>query len=574
MRKCLKKTAALLMASSLCSALVSCKDTNVPETSVTEEDYCCEIGTFAGNDFEPEKLTMFIASQGESIYEENDIRDIIADKTDVYLEEEWLPEGQDSGDYIKSIIESDELPDLINGGDSMNLLYDANVLVPWDDYIEKYPNLKELYTEEEWDMFRQDDGHIYWANVFCNTYGEYRTIDHQGMAFWIQARVLEWDNYPVIETLDEYFDLLERYYEANPTMPDGIGIIPYTVLCDDWRYFCIESAPLYLDGYYPWGSVIVNEDDPSSPYVIDYNTTSTAQAYFRKLNEEYLKGIIDPEFADQTYEEYIAKLRTGCVLGMCDEFWDFNYQVGPSFIENGLSDLGCDYVPLGLSLEKGQPTQYIVYGDTINYLSGVAVTTSCENPDIAFKFLSDVLYQDIHDLRFWGEEGTDYLVDDEGHYYRTEEMRENWEDPNYQLSHCCQYSYLPQWLGTSRDGMNAMQPQEQPKEFYATISKPLADCFKAYGAGGYADMLNADKEYRQPEWAMLYEYSSSVSDADIVCQEISNCKHEWLPQLVVSMNFDATWKSYMNAYEACNPQVFLDDVQDMLDRRMEIILNE
>ena len=31
-----------------------------------------------------------------------------------------------------------------------------------DDYIEKYPNIKEMYSDAEWEKFRQEDGHIYW----------------------------------------------------------------------------------------------------------------------------------------------------------------------------------------------------------------------------------------------------------------------------------------------------------------------------------------------------------------------------------------------------------------------------
>ena len=51
-----------------------------------------------------------------------------------------------------------------------------------------------------------------------------------------------------------------------------------------------------LDGYPNNGSVIVNVDDGmDKPKVVDYNTTDTAKAYFAKLNEEYYKGILDPE---------------------------------------------------------------------------------------------------------------------------------------------------------------------------------------------------------------------------------------------------------------------------------------
>ena len=63
-------------------------------------------------------------------------------------------------------------------------------------------------------------------------------------------------------------------------MEDGTENIPYTILCDDWRYFCLENAPMFLDGYPNDGSCMV---DPETQKVMDYNTTDTAKAYFWKV---------------------------------------------------------------------------------------------------------------------------------------------------------------------------------------------------------------------------------------------------------------------------------------------------
>ena len=100
-------------------------------------------------------------------------------------------------------------------------------------------------------------------------------------------------------------------------MADGTENIPYTILCEDWRYFCLENAPQFLDGYPNDGSCMV---DPDTKKVLDYNTSDTAVKYFKKLNEEYNKGIVDPESFTQTYDEYISKLSTGRVLGMIDQW--------------------------------------------------------------------------------------------------------------------------------------------------------------------------------------------------------------------------------------------------------------
>lgn len=184
-----RRVFAASMSAAMLLGLTACGGSDSTESSESSDG----IKTF----------TMFIAMPGSEINDDNEIMNIIAEKTGAKLKETWLT-GQTDAEAIGTIIAGGEYPDFINGGDAMMSLYDAGVLVPWDDYLEKYPNLKELYTDEEWDSFRQDDGKIYWANVFQNTYGEDRSTTHNDEAFWIQARVLEWAGYPEIETLDQY----------------------------------------------------------------------------------------------------------------------------------------------------------------------------------------------------------------------------------------------------------------------------------------------------------------------------------------------------------------------------------
>ena len=120
--------------------------------------------------------------------------------------------------------------------------------------------LKNLFSDLEWEKLRQDDGHIYWIPQFSCIKNEEKVCTHNDEAFWIQARVLKWAGYPEIKTMDDYFNLIESYNEANPTMEDGTENIPYTILCDDWRYFCLENAPQFLDGYPNDGSCMVDPD--------------------------------------------------------------------------------------------------------------------------------------------------------------------------------------------------------------------------------------------------------------------------------------------------------------------------
>ncbi len=512
------------------------------------------------------EFTAFFAVPGTEINDDNEIQQKIAEITGAKCKETWLT-GQTAEEAVGTMIAGGEYPDFIDGGDGMAQLYDAGALVALDDYIDDYPNIKEYLTEQEWDKLRQEDGHIYWINQFQNIYGEEKATTHNDEAFWIQTRVLEWAGYPEVKTMDQYFDLIESYQEANPTMEDGTENIPYTILCEDWRYFCLENAPQFLDGYPNDGSVIV---DPDELKVIDYNTTPTAVKYFQKLNEEYHKGIVDPESFTQTYDEYIAKLSTGRVLGMIDQWWDFAYNVNDSLKQQGLDEQGCDYVPLPITIEEGIQNKWHCSGSVLNVSSGLAITTSCEDVEGALQFIDDLLSQEVHDLRYWGVEGEDYEVDENGLFYRTEEQRLEASDTAYKASHLCTYSYFPQYSGTSRDGINAMQPQYQPTEFFDGLSDDVKKCFEAYGAETYVDMLGTSEA--PGPWYPMYSYSNNMTTSTpggMALTKMGEIKHEYLPKVVMAEDFDAAWDEYMEAYESCDPQAFLDEMQEELDRRME-----
>ncbi|HJB34338.1 MAG TPA: sugar ABC transporter substrate-binding protein [Candidatus Blautia merdipullorum] len=512
------------------------------------------------------EFTAFFAVPGTEINDDNEIQQKIAEITGAKCKETWLT-GQTAEEAVGTMIAGGEYPDFIDGGDGMAQLYDAGALVALDDYIDDYPNIKEYLTDQEWDKLRQEDGHIYWINQFQNIYGEEKATTHNDEAFWIQTRVLEWAGYPEVKTMDQYFDLIEAYQEANPTMEDGTENIPYTILCEDWRYFCLENAPQFLDGYPNDGSVIV---DPEELKVIDYNTTPTAVKYFQKLNEEYHKGIVDPESFTQTYDEYIAKLSTGRVLGMIDQWWNFAYNVNDSLKQQGLDEQGCDYVPLPITIEEGIQNKWHCSGSVLNEASGLAITTSCEDVEGALQFINDLLSQEVHDLRYWGVEGEDYEVDENGLFYRTEEQRLEASDTAYKASHLCTYSYFPQYAGTSRDGINAMQPQYQPTEFFDGLSDDVKKCFEAYGAETYVDMLGTSEA--PGPWYPMYSYSNNMTTSTpggMALTKMGEIKHEYLPKVVMAEDFDAAWDEYMEAYESCDPQAFLDEMQEELDRRME-----
>ena len=557
-----RKLISVLLAATMMAAMFAGCGSDAASTDAKENADGAD-STEAGG---VKEFTAFFAVPGSEINDDNEIQQIIADKTGVKVKETWLT-GQTAEEAVGMMITGGELPDFICGGSGQSQLYDADVLVALDDYLDDYPNIKNFFTQQQWDQLRQDDGHIYWIPQFSNIKGEEKVCTHNDEAFWIQARVLKWADYPEIRTMDQYFDLIERYNEANPTMEDGTENIPYTILCDDWRYFCLENAPQFLDGYPNDGSCIV---DPETLTVIDYNTTDTAVKYFQKLNEEYQKGIVDPESFTQTYDEYIAKLSTGRVLGMIDQWWDFAYTAGDAIKQAGLDAQGCDYIPLPITIDESVKNQWHCSGGVLNVSDGLAITTSCEDVETALQFVDDLLSQDIHNLRFWGVEGVDYNVDDNGEFYRTEEQRTRAVDTAYKASHTCTYSYFPQYSGTSDDGINANKPDGQANEFFDGLNDDVKEAFSAYGAETYVDMIGTNEA--PGAWYPMWSYSNSFTtdtEGGMAWDKIGEIKHEYLPQVVMAKDFDAAWAEYMDAYNSCDPGAFIGELQTELDKRME-----
>ncbi len=554
-----KLVSILLMGTMAVSMMAGCGNVK----GVSRSDDSAEAESTDGGSVK--EFTAFFAVPGSEINDDNEVQQLIAEKTGCKVKETWLT-GQTAEEAIGTLIAGGEYPDFVEAGNGSVQMYEAGALVALDDYIDNYPNIKEFFTEQEWDSLRQSDGHIYWIPQFSNIYGEERECTHNDEAFWIQTRVLKWADYPEIHTMDQYFDLIEAYNEANPTMPDGTENIPYTILCEDWRYFCLENAGEFLDGYPNDGSVIV---DPESEKIVDYNTTPTTKKYFQKLNEEYKKGIVDPESFTQTYDEYIAKLSSGRVLGMIDQWWDFAYTAEDAIKTAGLDKEGCKYVPLPITIEEGMTNQWHNSGGVVNVSSGLAITTSCKDVEGALQFVNDLLDQDIHNLRMWGVEGVDYQVDEDGMFYRTEEQRAQSADTAYKASHACGYSYFPQWSGTSRDGKNAMKPEGQEAEFYDGLADTVKECFDAYGVKTYVEMLGT-----QPApgpWYPMYTYSSTMTTATpggTAWTMMGEIKHQYLPKVVMADDFEAGWEEYMQVYNDCHPEDFLAEMQTELERRI------
>lgn len=567
--KKLKSFVALLGAMGMVASLgVGCGNdgTNQPTETAKEVTASASGENTATEAKDIKEFSMYIAMPGTEIPTDNRVYNKIAEKIGAKAKITWLT-GQTAKESIGTMVAGGDYTDFVVGSDGTSLLIDAGALLPIDEYWDKYPNIKNYLSESDWNKVRSEDGHIYLIPQFGVVNGKDTQTYHNDEAFWIQIRVLEWAGYPTIKTVDEYFDLIAKYKEANPTMEGGLENIGFEMICDDWRYYSLENPPMFLAGYPNDGCCIV---DPETLTAYNYNTTDIAKRYFNKLNEEYKKGIIDPECFTLNYDQYIAKISTGRVLGLVDQYW--NFQTAEQSIETqGLYDNA--YVPLPLVMDEGTEPKWHS-GYSLDVSNGLSITTSCKDPEGAFQMIEDMLSQEMQTLVWWGEEGIDYMVGDDGVFYRTEEQRAKALDKEYLINELCNsgYSYFPHYVGMNLDGINAYAPNFQPGEYYDGQSEAKKKVMDAYGYKTFAEFVNEAGE--NSDWYPMWSYSNTwTADTDYGLAKVNmdEVKHEWLPKVIMSDDFQGAWDQYMSVLgERVDMKVYEDALTAEVRRRVDV----
>ncbi len=507
---------------------------------------------------EVKTFTSFFNSKLAGYDQNNDVKNVITQKLGLQCDEVLLQEGDNMDDIISRMISTEEYPDFIYADKQHSKFLEAGAYIAIDEYWDGCDNIKRLFTDESWNRLRAEDGHIYIIPVFSSIYMYDTNTIHDNEAFWIQAKVLKWAGYPKITTLDEYFDVIERYLAANPYDEDGEPNIGYEILTDGYYYFCLENPPQFLDGYPNDGCCMV---DPETLTAMDYNVTNTARRWFKKLNEEYQKGIIDPESFVLTKDQYFEKIASGRVLGMVDQRWNF------SVAADNLDDED-QYVPIGVVIDKGIKEHYHSEA-AVDVSQGLGISKSCKDIKGALEFIDTLLSPEIHTLRYWGVEGTNYEKNSDGSFYLTENQREIMTQTGTTVNVAYAYPLFPFYAGMDQDGINAFSPIYQPSEFYEKLSDTMKECLSAYGAHTYVEMLN--KSEKNEPWFPMWSYSNTfTTDTEYgkAWSDIDSIKHQYLPKVVMSDDFDSSWDEYMEVYKThSNSKVLFDELTAEVRRR-------
>jgi putative aldouronate transport system substrate-binding protein len=493
---------------------------------------------------EPVTFTYFNATANKDTdTNKTEIGKILEEQTGVNFRIEYLV--GDLNTKIGTMIASDIYPDIMQPDAGIDKILEAGAFIPLNDLIEQYgPNIKRVY-EPYFNLMKADDGNIYFL-PFSAIVGEYTpnaSID-QG-AFWIQNRVLKEAGYPKVKTFDEYFKLIEDYI-ANHKDEKLTGFMSLT---HDWRFFATTNPPNHLQGYPNDGEVQVDMNTMDAKI---YATNDGTKRWLQKLNELNGKGLYDKSSFVDNYDQYMAKITSGKVLGYFDYGWQVNQAhqtLKAETVKNGGND-DLEYFPLPIVYDASIKDQYIDPSSFINN-RGIGITKSAKDAVRIIKFFDNLLTDENQKLVQWGIQGKTYEVNDQGRLYRTQEQIDQLKDNDYKrqvgLGHF-EYYWPMYGQGSKFPDGNVVTAGRQPEVAQASYTQAEKDRLAKYGVQTYAELFSGpDDRPWYPAWSIALEQGSQ---AQIYTAKKVDVQRKYFAKIVLASpdKFESNWNEFLNEY--------------------------
>lgn len=580
-----KKLIALLLASAMSvSVLAACggkTETPATETKATEStttetatdagqaEDVPENGVVASNGVvfspdNPRTITAWIVTNETMPAEDNKITQLLKDKLGVTIEYELtITDNQDM--RIGTMLAGGEYPDLIGSTDQRAGMVTGGALLKLDDYLASgdYPLLAEHVDPYmgylSYKGGEVDDGLYIFPN-YNRWYGEITGGEHWGPGFWIQKAVLEDAGYPDLDniTIERYFELIENYAAKYPEI-NGVPTVGFAIGCATGREWALTNPPALLAGSPNNGGVIVDDNDVANIYA----NSDYAYRWFKCLNEADKKGLVDRESFTTTNDQYYAKIASGAVLGMHDQRWAFG-QGQDALVAAKMYER--TYVAVMPTFDGATPW----YADrpVMNVQQGFGVSSTCKEPEVALAFLEIMMSEEWQKILFWGIEGEDYLVGDDGLFYRTDEMRREQEDLIWRASNTLRAfrDQLPKRQGTYPDG-NPHDAAGSKIEFYETLVDYDKQFLEAYNKQTWLEFINQapDNPLYYPCWNI-----ELTDDANVADKQMQQLSMQYLPKAIMASTdeFDDVWADYCSQFDKVDVKTYLDCINTGIQDRI------
>ena len=529
-------------------------------------------------------LTAFIGDPGDQPTEDNKIYKKIEDEFGVKFKFEYL--AGDLDEKLGMMISGQDYPDLFCGGNSADLIISNGALINLLDYIspEKTPRLWAHIEPQKARLIEKDaEGKdvLYIVPNYGLPDGPQIALSVGGPAFFIQKQVLADAGYPDVKniTLDGYFELIENFLAKHPTRDDGTPYTGFAILCEDWRHFCLINPVQHLMGRPNDGEVLIDVNDP------DFHTETFidkpyAKAYYKKLNEEFHKGLINKDTFVMNYDQYIAAISSGTILGMFDQAWDFGSAtsalIDAKMFENTYVALGPVYSEkdiegVAMPTENWKIEEHYLNGSLPNVRRGFGISVKSQNAQKIIDMWEAMLSDEWQLLFNWGVEGEDYTITEEGRLDMNAEQYANTQNAQWKLANKAEGLTVnsPKKQGwimndikvgdkTVKAG-NCWEPGNQDEIVFGQMNDYDKEFLSKYNYSKWADFVNPPIELAPFGEAWQIDYTP----VDVEHTDFCSIQDKDLPEIIMCdpAEFDAKWDAFVEEITP-SAKVFQDYMQE------------
>ncbi|QNK60829.1 extracellular solute-binding protein [Paenibacillus sp. PAMC21692] len=294
---------------------------------------------------------------------------------------------------LQKMVAGQQLPDVVWGERDADLerLREAGLLVPLDEYIAEYPNLRQWAGEKIINLLRSPDGHIYYfPNYYSNKpYGN--------AGFVVNKRIYRELGSPKLETTDDLYRYLLRVKTMFPdAVPFETGLAKEGQGIDQ-LFSSFKEDNFSFTRYF----AVANGERMTSIYK-DAGFRESAM-FVAKLMRE---GLMSQDALVQTEYQVSEKLMAGkaAVYASADPMRMImiaDAELSKADPEDGYFFIEPIYKE-GLDPARIYPGTYNVLG-----WNAAAITTSANNPEAIFALLDWMTGPEGSAVQMWGPPGED-----------------------------------------------------------------------------------------------------------------------------------------------------------------------
>ena len=525
-----KKYISLLTAVSLTAALSACSDgetvptetqgseavseTTVPSQAVTETETTVTERVIPPMDTTPITLSLYVDNPEFTAAFDTLVAQKITARTGVTLEI-IVPENEEG---LDALLESGEIPDLIYAGERTDELIEKEMLVALDEYTETVgSSFPEMYGANL-DTLRAEDGKLYTFGTGGSTPAQFTANG----TFQIQYAVLEELGYPEINTLEQLGDCLKQYLELHPECK---GLL----LCGSPQQQWLDTVSLrinYLLGCPDDGEFLVNEETGEAVYKWTDERTGEIVKW---LNQMYNDGVLDEKSFSLKHDAYVERISQGNVLAIADYYEDY---APAEEILAAAGNYGKMYCPIEVTLYEDDNVPFLAdYGD-FAVADGIGITTACEEPERAFRFLD-----------WWCSDEAQQLVN-----FATEDINAEYDplsESYYEDTGAALYAEPFPMRGLTEKNMDGDYYSAAVNKHTAAYSESQKATAEAYGVTLFAEMFTQTSELPVYGRTLISDMEiHALSEEGILLESLGTYVKTEVQNAIKlpAEEFDAKWK--------------------------------